>query len=183
MVSYRSKKKIDFDQARTLSPFLSLYSLTSQDVDEWVKLRSLRENKVPPQLASQWKKQLQNSNFLKDNHSFIVRADNYLIAYAHSHHYHKDNTSSTFQAPYGWYLTGLMIHPDYRRKGIGRYLTSWRIEKIRAISDKAYYFTNIDNIASVKLHQELGFQEKTRDFQIPGVEFSGEGVLFFLDLG
>ncbi len=180
MISHCSKKKMKIHRTRNLPPFLSLYSLTPEDVDEWVKLRSLRENKIPPQLAMQWKKQLQDSSFLKDNHSFIVRANNYLIAYAHSHYYHKDNTSSIFQAPYGWYLTGLMIHPDYRRKGIGRYLTSWRIEKIQAISDKVYYFTNIHNVASVKLHEELGFQEKTRDFQIPGVEFSGEGVLFFL---
>ena len=44
---------------------------------------------------------------------------------------------------------------------------------------RAYFVVNAANRASIDLHRELGFTEVTRDFDFPGITFTGgEGALF-----
>jgi ribosomal protein S18 acetylase RimI-like enzyme len=86
-------------------------------------------------------------------------------------------------APGGWYLAGVIVRPNQRRRGIGRALTLARLEWIATRSEKAYYFANEMNRASIDLHAAVGFTELTRDFRHPGAEFSGgRGILFECDL-
>lgn len=74
------------------------------------------------------------------------------------------------------------MRPDQRRRGIGRALTLARLEWIAARGEKAYYFANEMNRASIDLHAAVGFVELTRDFQHPGAQFSGgSGILFECD--
>jgi ribosomal protein S18 acetylase RimI-like enzyme len=81
-------------------------------------------------------------------------------------------------APAGWYLGGLLVGGGHRRHGIGSALTRARLEWIFARSDEAWYFSNARNVASLALHERLGFVEVTRDFVFPGVGFAGGvGVL------
>jgi ribosomal protein S18 acetylase RimI-like enzyme len=81
-------------------------------------------------------------------------------------------------APAGWYLGGLLVAGAHRRQGIGSALTRARLEWISARSDEAWYFSNARNVASLALHERLGFVEVTRDFVFPGVGFTGGvGVL------
>jgi len=81
--------------------------------------------------------------------------------------------------PEGWYLAGVVIDERYRRRGIGRRLTTARLEWIAARADAAYYFTNARNAASIALHREFGFEEITRRFTLPHATFEGgEGILF-----
>lgn len=81
--------------------------------------------------------------------------------------------------PAGWYLTGMVVHPDHRRRGIGRRLTVARLEELaeRGV-DEVWYFAAAVNTVSLDLHTDLGFVEVTRDFHAPWVTFTGgEGVL------
>lgn len=81
-------------------------------------------------------------------------------------------------APPGWYLAGLVVTPDLRRRGIGRELTSARLEALRSRTPRVYCFINARNHASIALHQGAGFTELTREFAIPRVSFDGgEGIL------
>lgn len=82
-------------------------------------------------------------------------------------------------APDGHYLSGMIVDPRFRRRGIGRELTRVRCAWARRHGQRAYFVVNAANRASMDLHRELGFREVTRDFDFPGITFTGgEGVLF-----
>lgn len=78
----------------------------------------------------------------------------------------------------GWYLTGLLVDPAHRRRGLGRRLVQARLDWLDARTDCSWYFAAASNPASIALHEPFGFAEVTRDFAVPGVSFAGgEGVL------
>jgi ribosomal protein S18 acetylase RimI-like enzyme len=82
-------------------------------------------------------------------------------------------------APAGYYLMGMVVHPDHRQRGVGTALTRARIDWISKRADAAWYFANAHNAASIALHEPFGFEEVTRSFFYPRVDFDrGEGVLF-----
>jgi 4-hydroxyphenylpyruvate dioxygenase len=70
-------------------------------------------------------------------------------------------------APSGWYLMGVIVRPDRRRTGLAMQLTQARMTWLSAHTQRAYYFTTADNIASRKLHASFGFKE-IRFFDISG---------------
>lgn len=85
--------------------------------------------------------------------------------------------------PTGWYLTGLMVQPDARRRGVGRKLTQTRIDVLSSRTSEVWYFANALNRASIALHKEFGFTRVAENIAIPGVTFEGgEGLLFRLAL-
>jgi ribosomal protein S18 acetylase RimI-like enzyme len=86
-------------------------------------------------------------------------------------------------APEGWYLTGVIVTPKFRRRKIGHQLTQSRLEWIAQRASKAYYFASAQNRASIELHRHFGFVELTRDFYFPNTTFmGGVGILFEIDL-
>lgn len=83
------------------------------------------------------------------------------------------------EAPAGFYLTGVTVVPEYRRRGLGRRLTVARLDWIRERADVAWYFASSANKSSIDLHLAFGFAEVLRARTIHGVTFSdGEGILF-----
>jgi RimJ/RimL family protein N-acetyltransferase len=81
--------------------------------------------------------------------------------------------------PNGWYLMGVNVLPSHRRSGIGRRFTSVRMQWLAERTHEVWFFTDSQNTASVRLHEEFGFVEVTRDFKFPMVTFSsGQGILF-----
>ena len=82
-------------------------------------------------------------------------------------------------APAGWYLTGVIVADEFRRRGIGLELTRVRLVRVAARADRAHYFASAMNRASIDLHARLGFVEVTRDFWFPATSFTGGvGILF-----
>jgi ribosomal protein S18 acetylase RimI-like enzyme len=84
--------------------------------------------------------------------------------------------------PDGYYLGGVVVGPQWRRRGIGSLLTTHRIEAAWAAgAETVYYFANSRNEASISMHLGFGFRELQRPFAFPGVTFTGGvGVLFGL---
>jgi ribosomal protein S18 acetylase RimI-like enzyme len=64
------------------------------------------------------------------------------------------------------------VDPAWRRRGIATQLTQARLRWSFARTDKVFYVTGADNIASLHLHAALGFQEMKRF----GSERSAAGV-------
>lgn len=78
----------------------------------------------------------------------------------------------------GWYLSGVVVHPAHRRRGLGRRLAQVRLDWLDQRTDQVWYFASAANLASLELHCGLGFEEVTRDFVVPKVSFTGGvGVL------
>jgi ribosomal protein S18 acetylase RimI-like enzyme len=96
----------------------------------------------------------------------------------------RDHGPEARSAPTGWYLTGVVVSPPFRRRGIGLALTRYRLHHLRTLgADEVRYFTNARNRASMAMHAGLGFEEVTRDFVVPDVSYDGGvGVLFRLAL-
>lgn len=105
-----------------------------------------------------------------------------ILGYATAAFHHTPSCAPSNAAPTGWYLTGLIVAPHQRRRGVGAHLTSARLGQIGA-GTKVYYFANARNRATIDLHAQFGFRERTRDFCYPGVTFQGGcGILFEVDL-
>ena len=86
--------------------------------------------------------------------------------------------------PGGWYLTGLVVAPEARRQGVGRSLTQARLEQHRARgAERCRCVTNADNLSSIALHTELGFEIEAELDSFPGVRFEGgRGALYLISL-
>ncbi len=86
-------------------------------------------------------------------------------------------------APSGWYLTGVVVNASARRRGLGSRLTAARIRRLHPAATEVWFCANLQNRASVALHERYGFRLETTDFRIPGVTFEGgRGGLFRLGL-
>ncbi|KUN16236.1 MULTISPECIES: GNAT family N-acetyltransferase [Streptomyces] len=81
-------------------------------------------------------------------------------------------------APAGYYLTGVTVAPDWRRRGIARLLTRRRMDWIWERDSAVWCFISAKNRASLDLHRELGFDQVTVGASFQGIEFAGgEGWL------
>jgi ribosomal protein S18 acetylase RimI-like enzyme len=101
-----------------------------------------------------------------------------IAGYARATFWTRPADAPTNAAPSGWYLLGLVVAPEYRRRGIGRALTVARLRALAARTSEVWYFANARNRSSLELHATLGFVEVTRDFWFPDLTFDGgEGVL------
>jgi ribosomal protein S18 acetylase RimI-like enzyme len=106
-----------------------------------------------------------------------------VIGYGKAAHFSPPPGSAPNVAPQGWYLTGVVVRPESRRRGVGTALSAARLAWIAARSSTAYYVANERNRVSIELHEAIGFSERTRDFYHPGVSFTnGAGILFACDL-
>ena len=70
------------------------------------------------------------------------------------------------QLPEGWYLNGVSVVPQHRRKGIASRLVQRRLEYLQGREDTVYYFTAKSNTASQALHEGFGFV-KDIELEVP----------------
>jgi RimJ/RimL family protein N-acetyltransferase len=105
------------------------------------------------------------------------------VAYAKAERYMPAEPAPCNAAPGGWYLGGVVVRPEDRRRGVGAALTEARLDWISGRAGTAYYFANARNKASIDLHAALGFREMARDFHHPNAQFEGGlGILFAADV-
>lgn len=85
-----------------------------------------------------------------------------------------------FDHPSGMYCMGIIVHPNYRRMGIARYLFNKRLEVIKSLGVKEIFsMCSLDNQASIRMHKSFGFEEIERASGFFVVSFDcGEGILF-----
>jgi ribosomal protein S18 acetylase RimI-like enzyme len=111
----------------------------------------------------------------------VAQHDDQLVGFAKARYFDPPHDAPLREAPRGWYLSGVVVAPESRRRGVGSSLTRARLDWIGQRDDWAYYVANARNRVSIALHERFGFVELTRDFSYPGVSFEGGiGVLFGL---
>lgn len=85
--------------------------------------------------------------------------------------------------PTGWYLMGVVVRPDWRRRGIARALLAARLSWVAERTDRAYSVTSEYNRASQALLHSVGFRTVQRDVTHPRITFNkGVGLLLAADL-
>jgi ribosomal protein S18 acetylase RimI-like enzyme len=109
----------------------------------------------------------------------IARLKDAVAAYARAAFIPRPMDSDFAHVPEGWYLTGVVVADDFRRRGIASELTRRRLDWIAQRAPEAFYFASARNRASIDLHQRHGFMELQHNFRFPGVQFTGGvGILF-----
>jgi ribosomal protein S18 acetylase RimI-like enzyme len=88
---------------------------------------------------------------------FVAEVDGAVVGYGRAAFFRAAADGPS--ASSGWYLLGVAVAPEWRRRGIGEGLTRERIRWVAERSDRIYYFTHRDNRTSQALHDQFGFEE------------------------
>ena len=83
-------------------------------------------------------------------------------------------------APPGWYLAGVLVEPEHRRRGVARALTGHRLDWLQGRTDVVYYWVDEVNRASIDLHRDFGFEEVARGLRISSHHNDAPQALFRL---
>ncbi|MEV6106767.1 GNAT family N-acetyltransferase [Streptomyces sp. NPDC051940] len=109
----------------------------------------------------------------------VARAEGSLLGFANAEYLpaHPDDG-----APAGYYLTGVTVAPQWRRRGLGRLLTRRRMEwawwHAPDARGEVWCFVSSANPASLALHHALGFVAVRSGPAFQGIPFtSGDGTL------
>ena len=115
--------------------------------------------------------------------TIVAHSGKEFLGFAKIFHFQVEDFEECFTAPVGHYLTGVCVEKKYRAKTVGSRLTKFRIEYLKPITNRIYYFTDSDNLPSIQLHAKIGFQFLTHDFTFPGARaLTGQKLsLFKLD--
>jgi ribosomal protein S18 acetylase RimI-like enzyme len=91
---------------------------------------------------------------------FVAKANGQVVAYSRILEAAADEAGPG--TPAGYYLSGLLVEPAWRGRGIATALTRARLRWAFTRTDTVFYLTGADNTASLRLHAALGFQEIKR---------------------
>ncbi len=105
----------------------------------------------------------------------VAVIDGEIVGAGKTHHQLED----VIPARAGYYLGGVSVHPDHRRRGIGRALTAARIDWVWERSDTVLYFTDDHNVASMRMHASFGFEEIARSSAILDARADGGALVLF----
>jgi ribosomal protein S18 acetylase RimI-like enzyme len=91
---------------------------------------------------------------------FVAKANGQVVAYGRVMDLAADEAGPG--TPAGCYLSGVLVEPAWRGRGIATALTQARLRWALARTGTVFYVTAADNAASLHLHAALGFHEINR---------------------
>lgn len=146
---------------------------SGDDAEATGRLAAEREGDAPERWTDIHARKLSNP----DHCLVVAQAGDTMVGFGWVS-YLRPGASAGRNAPDGWYLSGMVVAPDMRRRGVGRMLTEARIACVLEHSNEVLYVVSATNRASRDLHESLGFTEVTSDFVLPGVVFgNNDGIL------
>ena len=130
--------------------------LRMEDVESAVELVSGVQRVAPGDRGEQFASDITDDS----RQMFVAKANGQVIAYGRAAELPAGEAGPG--TPAGYYLSGVLVAPAWRRRGIATALTRARLRWVFARADEAFYVAGADNIASLHLHTALGFQEVER---------------------
>ncbi len=107
----------------------------------------------------------------------VAEADRAVVGWAMA-----DRWSGHDDAPDGWYVSALTVHPDRRRRGTGDRLLAGLMTWTWARAAVLHSVVNAGTLPSIELHRRRGFREVARGATFAGIPFEGgTGVLMWVD--
>ncbi|MEW5849982.1 MAG: GNAT family N-acetyltransferase [Myxococcota bacterium] len=139
---------------------LSLRTAVVDDADamEALRLHSLQDVPADPDGVTR----LRGYLTLPTNHGVLAHDEGTLVGWAMTRFVDEAD------APPGWYLLGVVVHPDWRRRGVARALTDERLAWLTPRAERVFSFTAPENHAAMAMHAAHGFTEVRRDFTMRG---------------
>jgi ribosomal protein S18 acetylase RimI-like enzyme len=178
---YKPRKSTDPDV--TLPTGLVIRPAVQDDRYRLAKITHDRSGGDFIQIENRFNHEITKLNTSGDRLLLVAELNSIIVGFARAHYFKPASLAPANTCPEGWYLTGVIIAPEFRRQGIASALTRARLDWIAKRAGQAYYFANAQNRVSIELHERFGFVELTRDFVYPDVEFTGgEGILFIVNL-
>ena len=154
-----------------------------QDVDALGRISADREGGDAPTHSAMFKRAIEDDGTCCTSFALVAEVEGDIIGFGKVRHLNGARADDGSASPEGWYLTGVVVDPRFRRQGVGSRLTEVRLQWISGRSRFAYYFSNAGNSVSIMLHRRFSFVEVARGSEFAGVSFAGgEGVLFRADL-
>jgi len=180
----------EFDESargpdESLSPGqLTIRQARVEDVGALGRLAADREGGDALTHGVAFKRAIEDDGSGRTSLVLVAELEDDIIGFGKVRYLGKEHGADASESPEGWYLTGVVVDPQFRRRGVGSRLTSERLQWIAERSQLAYYFANVKNRVSTALHERFGFVEIARGPEFAGVSFAGgEGMLFQADLG
>jgi len=115
---------------------------------------------------------------LDTSRAFVVIGSGAILAWAITR-FIEPEVEDADHAPPGWYLMGVIVRPDMRRRGFGEQLTQARLRWLETRTDRVYYFTTADNHASRTLHESFGFRRVREGLTPRSLAFDGGSCTLF----
>jgi aminoglycoside 6'-N-acetyltransferase I len=154
-----------------------------EDADQLGDISARREGLNARDQTEAFNRMISHPSAGKTSLVLVAEIDGDVVGFAKLRYLRKEEEHGAGSGPEGWYLTGIVVDPPYRRHSIGTKLTEARLEWVSQRSRSVYYFTNARNLVSMALHRPLGFVEIARGREFGGVTFEGgEGILLRADL-
>ena len=91
---------------------------------------------------------------------FVAKANGQVVGYGRVIELTADEAGPG--TPAGCYLSGVLVDPAWRGRGIATALTRARLRWAFDHTDTVFYVAGAGNAASLRLHAALGFQEVKR---------------------
>jgi ribosomal protein S18 acetylase RimI-like enzyme len=158
---------------------LRIRTATSDDVASCVSLVLA----VAGGSRADWRRRFEQDVTDPERLLVVAVRDGSVVGYGRAHRFARPDDADADCAPEGYYLLGLLVEQQSRRLGVAAALTQARLNWVAARAPEAWYFTNVQNVASIRLHERFGFRETTRRFSFPNEDFDGgEGALFRVEL-
>ncbi|MCB0723471.1 MAG: GNAT family N-acetyltransferase [Ignavibacteriae bacterium] len=130
-------------------------------------LRHEREGGEYDELLAQSKTLVREGLDIETTHVFIAEIPGLIIGFCIMRYFIPGDDAPVNTAPGGWYLLGINVKKEYRRRGVGTELIRVRLKFIPGTCDTAYYFTNPKNFTSQAFHSRFGFEEIKEDIVYP----------------
>jgi ribosomal protein S18 acetylase RimI-like enzyme len=154
-----------------------------QDVDALGRISANREGGDALTHSAAFMRAIEDDGTGRTSLTLVAEMEDDIIGFGKVRHLSGAHADDGSASPEGWYLTGVVVDPRFRRRGVGSRLTEVRLQWISGRSHLAYCFSNAGNSVSIMLHRRFGFVEVARGSEFAGVSFvGGEGVLFRADL-
>ena len=171
-------------QGQVLEPgTLVIRGAEAQDLPRLAQLSQQRHGGPEQDHLRSWGMALQETQDENAAAVLVALLEHDVVAFGSARHIDVRDDPAYAAVPAGWYLTGVIVDPVHRRRGLGHALTQARMDRIAQRSERVYYFASAQNRPTIDLHERLGFVEVTRDFSFPGVTFTGGvGILFRAEL-
>lgn len=104
----------------------------------------------------------------RERSMFVALLDGRVVGYARANWFTPPPDAPAHCCPEGHYLIGIIVHPNARRRGVGRALTEARLHWLREQgATQVWYFRRADNEASGALHGRLPFEVVSRRIWFP----------------